>query len=340
MALILPNFNLQHLNTLASNVNAMGYVSVSTQEELIEALLLAEEKNWPILPLGGGSNIILRDDFPGLVIHLCSKGETLVREDENHFYVKAAAGVNWHEFVCSMLSQHVWGLENLSLIPGTVGAAPIQNIGAYGVELDSVFYELTALDIKSKLPVIFTRDACGFKYRDSIFKQRLKDQYIILDVTFKLNKTPTATLKYPALKEYISTLQAKEITPEVVSHAVCQLRASKLPDPAVIPNVGSFFKNPIVTQVLLKSIQKVHPAVVHYPVDDKHVKLAAAWLIDKAGWRGFSENGVAVHENQALVLTNPGQQKASLLLELAQKIQASVDKRYGVLLELEPRIYP
>lgn len=340
MALVLPNFNLQHLNTLASPVIAQAYVSVSTQEELIEALLLAEQKNWPILPLGGGSNIVLHDDFPGLVIHLCLKGETLVDESAEHFYVKAAAGENWHKFVCSTLNQHMWGLENLSLIPGTVGAAPIQNIGAYGVELESVFYELTALDLTSKLPVTFTRDACNFRYRDSVFKQGLKDRYIILDVTFKLNKTPCTQVTYPALKQQLQSMKAKEITPALVSNAVCSLRQSKLPDTETTPNVGSFFKNPIISGALFATLKQQYPEVVSYPVDDNHVKLAAAWLIDQAGWKGFSENGVAVHNKQALVLTNPSRGKASALLDLAHKIQASVKQRYGVLLEVEPRLYP
>lgn len=303
------------------------------------ALKFAKENNLPLLVLGGGSNIVLHDDFPGLAIHIQFVGKELVREDAEHVYIKAAAGENWSDFVDYCLDEQAWGLENLSLIPGNVGAAPIQNIGAYGVELKDVFSELTALEIKSGLSITFTAEACQFGYRDSVFKNALKDQFIITSVTFKLAKTPALKIHYPALRDALANVPADKITPELVSQVVCDIRRSKLPDPKTIPNVGSFFKNPVVSTTTLASIQQAFPNVVAYPVDENSVKLAAGWLIDRAGWKGFSK-GAAVHEQQALVLTNPNRLNGSAVLEVAELIKASVLSTFGVELEQEPRNYP
>lgn len=340
MPLYLPHINLQRYNTLASPVMAQFFVSVTTELELLEAVKFARERKLPLLVLGGGSNIVLRDDFPGLVIHIHLLGKDLVNEDDDYVYVKAAAGENWHEFVEYCLDYQYWGLENLSLIPGSVGAAPIQNIGAYGVELENVFSELTALDVQSGLSVTFVKDSCQFNYRDSVFKGALKDKYIITSVTFKLYKRPHLVLEYPALKNALSGYAEDSITPNLVSEVVCNIRQSKLPEPKQIPNVGSFFKNPIVSESILQSIQKNYPAIVSYPAGEGKVKLAAGWLIDCAGWKGNNEGGAAVHDQQALVLTNPHRLKGQAVLDLAQKIQASVFSLFGVELEIEPRIYP
>lgn len=339
MSLYLPHFNLQNYNTLASPVCAEFFVSVKDEAELMAALKFAKENNLPLLVLGGGSNIVLHDDFPGLAIHIQFMGKELVREDVEHVYIKAAAGENWSDFVDYCLDEQAWGLENLSLIPGNVGAAPIQNIGAYGVELKDVFSELTALEIKSGLSITFTAEACQFGYRDSVFKNALKDQFIITSVTFKLTKTPVLKIHYPALRDALANMPADKITPELVSQVVCDIRRSKLPDPKTIPNVGSFFKNPIVSTTTLAAIQQTFPSVVAYPVDENSVKLAAAWLIDQAGWKGFSR-GAAVHEQQALVLTNPNRLSGSAVLEVAELIRASVLSKFGVELEQEPRNYP
>ncbi len=339
MSLYLPHFNLQNYNTLASPVFAEFFVSVQDEAELIAALKFAKENNLPLLVLGGGSNIVLHDDFPGLAIHIQFMGKELVREDAEHVYIEAAAGENWSDFVDYCLDEEAWGLENLSLIPGNVGAAPIQNIGAYGVELKDVFSELTALEIKSGLSITFTADACQFGYRDSVFKSALKDQFIITSVTFKLTKSPALKIHYPALRDALANVPADEITPELVSQIVCDIRSSKLPDPKTIPNVGSFFKNPIVSTARLVAIQQAYPNVVVYPVDENSVKLAAGWLIDRAGWKGFSK-GATVHEQQALVLTNPNRLSGSVVLEVAGLIKASVLSTFGVELEQEPRNYP
>lgn len=337
--LFLPHFNLQAYNTLAVPAIADFFVSVGNNNELLNALTFAREKKLPLLVLGGGSNIVLQNDVHGLVIHVQMFGKELVREDDQFYYVRAAAGENWHEFVEYCLAANYFGLENLSLIPGTVGAAPIQNIGAYGIELKDVFSELTAIDVQSGLVITFTREACQFAYRDSVFKNALLDKYIITSVTFQLRKSPETQSGYPALKSALADYSADEITPALVSQVVCDIRRSKLPDPKQIPNVGSFFKNPIVSLALLARIQASYPNVVYYPAGEGQVKLAAGWLIDQAGWKGVID-GAAVHAQQALVLTNPARLKGEVVIALANKICSSIEQRFGVSLEQEPRNYP
>ena len=339
MPLYLPHFNLQNHNTLASPVCAEFFVAVKNEEELQAALKFAKEKNLPLLVLGGGSNIVLHEDFPGLVIHVQLVGIELLRQDDDFYYVKAAAGENWSNFVDYCLDEGFYGLENLSLIPGNVGAAPIQNIGAYGVELKDVFSELAALDIKSGLSITFTPEACQFGYRDSVFKNTLRDQFIITSVTFKLTKNPNLKTFYPALQLALAHYSPDDITPELVSQVVCEIRHSKLPDPKQIPNVGSFFKNPIISTAKLAGLQRTYPEIVFYPVDGETVKLAAGWLIDQAGWKGRMLDA-AVHSHQALVLTNPKRLKGSAVLALAAAIKESILKRFDVDLEQEPRNYP
>ena len=339
MSLYLPHFNLQNYNTLASPVHADFFVAVKDDAELIAALKFANEKKLPLLVLGGGSNIVLHDDFPGLAIHVQFFGKELVREDEHHVYVKAAAGENWSDFVDYCLDEHYWGLENLTLIPGNVGAAPIQNIGAYGVELKDVFSELTALDIKTGLTITFTHEACQFGYRDSVFKNLLKDQFIITSVTFKLTKVPSLKIHYPALRSALVDYAESDITPELVSQIVADIRRSKLPDPKQLPNVGSFFKNPVVTHEKLLELQQKHPDIIFYPADQNLVKLAAGWLIEQAGLKGFSD-GAEIHSQQALVLTNPQRLTGAVVLKVADLVKESILSKYGVQLEQEPRNYP
>lgn len=340
MTLFLPHFDLQKFNTLAAPALADWYVNVTTEAELREALAYARERELRLLVLGGGSNLVLRGDFHGLVVHMRNAGKEIVNENDEHVWLKVAAGENWHNLVEFSLAQGFYGLENLSLIPGNVGAAPIQNIGAYGVELKDVFAELTAVDIHSGLSVTFPLDACRFAYRDSIFKQSLKDQYIITSVTLKLHKTPRLFLEYPALQHAFANIPMDSISPQDVSATVMAIRQSKLPDPAVIPNVGSFFKNPVVNMTTYTALKNKFPDVVAYPVDDHQVKLAAGWLIDRAGWRGKNQGGAEVHQHQALVLTNPRQVSGKIVLALANSIQTSIATMFGVQLEVEPRIYP
>lgn len=338
MPLFLPHFNLQKLNTLAVPAVADYFVAVHNDDELREALAFARTENCPLLLLGGGSNIVLRDDFPGVVIQLKSQGKEVVAETDEHLWLKVAAGENWHQLVQYTLDNALYGLENLSLIPGSVGAAPIQNIGAYGVEVKELITELSALEIRSGIVVNFTNESCRFDYRDSIFKQSLKDQYVITSVTFRLNKTAHVNLSYPALRDALRDVET--VTPQAVSDAVIAIRQSKLPDPAIIPNVGSFFKNPIISSEQLHTLSATFPDIVSYPVNSRRVKLAAGWLIDRAGWRGKAAAGAQVHAQQALVLTNPAKVSGAAVLALAERIQQSVMEQFGVVLEMEPRIYP
>lgn len=340
MPLFLPHFNLQKFNTLAVPAVAQFYVSVKTDDELREALTFARTEKLPLLLLGGGSNIVLRDDFPGLVVHIKSSGKEIVGENDEFVWLKVAAGENWHQLVEYSLDNALYSLENLSLIPGSVGAAPIQNIGAYGVEVKDVVAELSALNISSGLMVTFTNESCLFGYRDSIFKNSLRDQYVITSVTFQLRKTPKLVLSYPALRAELPSTPEQEITPEQVSAAVISIRQSKLPDPDDIPNAGSFFKNPVIGVGQFDALKAQYTSIVSYPVDSHHVKLAAGWLIDQAGWRGKQVDGAAVHDLQALVLTNPNKSSGAAVLALAEQIQATVLKQFGVELELEPRVYP
>lgn len=316
------------------------FVAVKNDTELREALAFARRDNLPLLLLGGGSNIVLRDHFPGLVVQLKSQGKTLIAENDDYVWLQVAAGENWHELVQYTLANALYGLENLSLIPGSVGAAPIQNIGAYGVEVKDFISELSAIDIRSGIAVSFTNESCQFGYRDSIFKNALKDQYAITSVTFCLRKTPALNLSYPALRAALPSAAAENITAQQLSDAVIAIRQAKLPDPAVIPNVGSFFKNPFINLQQLEQLQMQFPAIVSYPVDADRAKLAAGWLIDQAGWRGKAAAGAAVHAQQALVLTNPQRTSGAAVLALAELIQAAVYEKFGVALEMEPRIYP
>lgn len=340
MPFFLPHYNLQKLNTLAVPALAQYFVSVKTDDELREALTFARTENLPLLLLGGGSNIVLRDDFPGLVVQIKSHGNEVVDENDEFVWLKVAAGENWHQLVVFSLDNALYGLENLSLIPGSVGAAPIQNIGAYGVEIKELIAELSALNIHSGLSVTFTNESCRFGYRDSIFKQSLKDQYVITSVTFRLRKQPQLNLTYPALHAALANLAEADITPQHVSAAVIDIRRAKLPDPAVIPNVGSFFKNPVIDQLQFDTLKAENPTIVSYPAAANQVKLAAGWLIDQAGWRGKEVGGAVVHEQQALVLTNPVKSSGQAVLELAELIKKSVFEQFGVILEMEPRIYP
>jgi len=337
---IIPDYCLQHLNTLAIAAKAKFFVEVHDNDELSAALKFAREGQLPLLVLGGGSNIVLADDFPGLAIMVKHAGIELVDEDEDFVYLQVGAGENWHNLVCYCLGFHYWGLENLSLIPGNVGAAPIQNIGAYGVELKDVFSELRAMEIQSRVVVNFEKDACEFAYRDSIFKNRFRDRYIITHVTLKLHKSPHNMIDYPALKQALATIPEADLTPQNISDAVCEIRSAKLPKPEDIPNAGSFFKNPIVSNEDFENLRQRYPAVVAYAAGAGHTKLAAAWLIEHAGLKGAQRGGASVHNQQALVLTNTQQGSGLDVLALAKHVQERVLEEYAVSLEMEPRVYP
>ncbi len=286
--------------------------------------------------LGGGSNILLTRDIEALVIKIDIKGKELVREDEDHVWVKVGAGETWHEFVRYAISKNWAGIENLSLIPGTVGASPMQNIGAYGVEIKEVFDSLEAVDRKTGETVTFDHQKCQFGYRESIFKNEAKDQYIITHVTYKLNKKPTFNISYGAISQ---TLKAMGIDREhlniaAISEAVTQIRQSKLPDPKVIGNAGSFFKNPTVSHSSFEELKSKFPEIPGYP-QENGIKIPAAWLIEQAGWKGQTFGQIGVHQNQPLVLVNYGKGDGAAIKDLAKKIQADILEKYGIKLQPE-----
>ncbi|TCS38673.1 UDP-N-acetylmuramate dehydrogenase [Paucimonas lemoignei] len=292
----------------------------------------------PRLVLGGGSNILLTRDFPGVVLHMCMKGIDIVGEDAEATYVKAAGGENWHQFVLWTLAQGLGGLENLSLIPGSVGAAPIQNIGAYGAEVKDCFHSATIFDLESGTVLRLDKAACAFGYRDSIFKHALRDRAIVLDVTFALPRKWEANLRYAELEQEIASRGLDSPSPKDISDAVIAIRTRKLPDPAVIGNAGSFFKNPVVPAQQRHALLEHFPQLISYPQADGTYKLAAGWLIDQCGWKGRSLGAAGVYDKQALVLVNRGGASGQEVLALARRIQEDVQARFGVLIEPEPVI--
>ncbi len=320
---------------------AAHFADVDSEESLVEAVQLAHTENWPILALGGGSNLVIAHDYPGLVIRQVDDTITYQQiGDAVETHVTASAGVAWHALVMDTVGRALTGLENLSLIPGQVevGAAPVQNIGAYGVELCDRFVSLRALHIASGQWQNMTGTDCQFAYRDSYFKHH-DGQYIISSVTLRLGAHLGLHTGYAALSDYMALHHpGEEPDARRVSEAVCAVRRSKLPDPAVLPNAGSFFHNPVTSAKHFQSLQVRFPGIVGYALADGQYKLAAGWLIDRLGYRGFRKNGVGVHDQQALVLIKYRQTEAAALIRLANKIREHVKAEYGVSLSIEPRI--
>ncbi|WGL17175.1 UDP-N-acetylmuramate dehydrogenase [Microbulbifer bruguierae] len=338
--MIQSDVDLQPFNTMTIAAQAKYFCAASSLDDVREALVFAREHQLPILPLGGGSNIVLTGDYPGLALHLGLQGLEFETLDEG-VRVRAAAGENWHQLVMRCVAMDRGGLENLALIPGNIGAAPIQNIGAYGVELKDSFEQLTAMEIASGELVTFSAADCRFGYRDSVFKGAAKDRYLICEVVLKLSNDWQPAVEYPALQQYFAERKQsqKGLTPSAIANAVIAIRNSKLPNPVEIPNTGSFFKNPLVSSTKYTALKLQYPDLVAFAAGDCW-KLAAGWLIDKAGWRGFRRDGVGVHDRQALVLVNPGHRCGSEVVALANDIAADIQHKFGVVLEPEPRFYP
>jgi UDP-N-acetylmuramate dehydrogenase len=290
------------------------------------------------LILGGGSNLLFTQNVNGLVLKNNLKGIELIKEDADFYYVKAAAGEVWHDLVMHCIEHQYGGLENLSLIPGNVGASPMQNIGAYGVEIKDCFQELEAMHIKEKTMHTFDRAACKFGYRESVFKQELKNQFVITAVTYRLNKKPVFKISYGAIEKELEQMGVKELSIRAISEAVCSIRSSKLPDPKVIGNAGSFFKNPEVVKSKFEFLQLKFPEIVGYPLENGNVKLAAGWLIEKCGWKGKRFGDAGVHKLQALVLVNYDAATGKEIYQLSQKIMDAVLNTFGVNLEREVNI--
>ncbi|MCF6168189.1 UDP-N-acetylmuramate dehydrogenase [Lutibacter sp.] len=327
------NISLKEYNTFGINVYAKQFISINSVKELVEILNL----NNDIFLLGGGSNMLLTSDIEKLVIHLNLKGIIVNDTEQDVVYVTAEAGENWHEFALWCISQNYGGLENLSLIPGNVGTSPIQNIGAYGVEIKDTFYQLEALEIETGKTKIFTKDECNFGYRNSIFKNELKGKYIIVNVTFKLTKNNhKLTTSYGAINSY---LKSKE-TPTIkdISDAVIAIRQSKLPNPKEIGNSGSFFKNPVISKVHFKTLKENYPEIPHYIINDNEIKIPAGWLIEQCGFKGKRFGDAGVHAKQALVLVNYGNATGKEIVSLAKKIQQKVKKIFNVEIEIEVNI--
>jgi UDP-N-acetylmuramate dehydrogenase len=332
--LIRENIDLQPLHTLALPARARYFATIDTLEKLNEAVRWARAKNLPLLVLGGGSNIIFRGEWPGLVLQIALLGKTLQRHDD-HAIATIAAGENWHALVQWSLREQLFGLENLTLIPGTAGAAPIQNIGAYGVELSHFLQSVRGYSIDTNRFVELSVADCQLGYRDSVFKHALRDRFIISEITLKLRTNFEPVITYPALRD---KLQGHVIVAATIERAVREIRQSKLPDPAQLPNVGSFFKNPVIPAQQYATLLARYPDMPYFSAIDG-IKIPAAWLVDRAGWKDRRLGNVGVHAEQALVLIHYGGGDARELLELAAAIKTDVERQFGVALELEPSVY-
>jgi len=333
----LENKSLKNLNTFGIDARTRYFSAFSSPEELAGLVEWAGSRRR--LVLGGGSNLLLTGDIDGIVLHNRICGIEQVNEDVDYVYVRAGAGENWADFVEYCIGRGWAGLENLSLIPGSVGAAPMQNIGAYGVELASVFLELDAWNLANRKIVTFTLGDCEFGYRDSVFKGRYRDQFVIISVTLRLRKRPIFHTSYGALQEELDRMGVQKLSIRAISQAVIAIRRSKLPDPAQIGNAGSFFKNPSVSNERFAGLQAKFPGIVGYPtVLGGTTKLAAGWMIEQCGWKGYRRGDAGVHEQQALVLVNYGNAKGSEIYRLSEEIAASVREKFGVTLEREVNV--
>lgn len=339
----MSSVDLTQLNSFGVAATADGLFEFNRMDQIQDVINLTQQQ--PYLILGGGSNLLLLGHLPCLVIHVALSGWQYHDETDEHIRITINAGENWHNMVMQILNDGYSGLENLSLIPGTVGAAPVQNIGAYGVELKDYLQSVQAIDLKQGESVTFDNQACCFDYRNSYFKQNI-GRFLITSVTLKLNKKFTPKLDYQPLKQLAEISCSEESSGELTTHITAQqvankviaVRQKKLPDPELLGNAGSFFKNPIIDQSHFLTLKKQYPTIVAYPVDDQSVKVAAGWLIDQLGFKGVTHKGAAVHTEQALVLVNRHNASGQAILELSQKIQKKVETVFGICLEREVRL--
>ena len=335
---ILTNYSLKKYHTFGTDVYANYFTEINSIEEFKALQKEDIYKNNISLILGGGSNLLFTKNYEGLVIKNNLSGIEIVKQDDDCVFVKAAAGENWHSFVLYCVNNNYGGIENLSLIPGCVGASPMQNIGAYGVEIKDVCYEVNAIDVKTGEAKTFTNDDCKFGYRESVFKHIYKNNYLITSVVFKLNKKPAFNTSYGAIEQELKAMD-KQPSVKAISDAVIRIRSSKLPDPAKIGNAGSFFKNPEVSKQKHDELKQQHPNIVAYVLDNGNYKLAAGWLIEQCGFKGKRFGDAGVHVNQALVLVNYGAANGSEIYHLSQQILDAVQNTFGVTLEREVNIY-
>jgi len=329
------NISLASMNSFGIEAYARYYAKISSVDELSNLQL---DQNIPILVLGGGSNILFTQNFNGYVLHNDIRGKQVLREDDDHIYVKTGGGEVWHQFVEYCIANGFAGVENLALIPGRNGASPIQNIGAYGVEIKDVFYELEAFHLTEGKLYTFNAADCAFGYRDSVFKNKYKGQFLISSVTFRLNKKPDFRISYGAITQELEKMRVHDLSIRAIGDAVIRIRSSKLPDPSVIGNAGSFFKNPEISAEAFKALHSAFPDIVGYPLPGGRVKLAAGWLIEKAGWKGHRKGQAGVHDKQALVLVNLGGASGKEIYNLSEEILLSIREKFGVVLEREVNI--
>ena len=334
---IQPNFSLKAFNTFGIEAKAKSFVAVHTLDELKTVLAnnTAEKK----FILGGGSNMLLTQDIDALVIHIDLKGKKIIEEDNDFVWVESMAGENWHEFVLWTIDQNFGGLENMSLIPGNVGTTPVQNIGAYGTEIKDTFVSCEAMKIDNQSMRTFSKEDCRFGYRESIFKQEIKNQYIITSVVFKLTKrNHKINTSYGDILKELELQKVTVPTLRDVSNAVIAIRQSKLPDPKVLGNSGSFFKNPVISRSHFEKVQAQFPEIKYFEVSPTEVKVPAGWLIEQAGYKGFRKGDAGVHKNQALVLVNYGSATGQEIVALSREVQQAVLDKYGIAIEAEVNV--
>jgi UDP-N-acetylmuramate dehydrogenase len=335
---IFQNFSLRKHNTFGFDVSCRHYAEVENENEIEQLLSQQEFKNSQKLILGGGSNILFTKDFDGLIINQISNKIVISSEDEKYVYVSAEAGVIWHELVLFCINNNLGGIENLSLIPGKVGAAPIQNIGAYGQELCNVFSSLSGIYLDNLNKTKFGINECEFGYRESVFKKKLKNKFVITEVTLRLQKNPQLNTSYGTIQEELSKLKKDNLNIKDVSEVICKIRMNKLPNPKIVGNAGSFFKNLEITNEKFELLKSMYTDLPGYKVSDHFMKIPAGWLIEKCGFKGKRFGNIGVHEKQALVIVNYGDGKPEEVLQLKNKIIREVIAKFDIELQDEVNI--
>jgi UDP-N-acetylmuramate dehydrogenase len=329
------NYSLKKYNTFGIDAYAKYFAQFNSVSDLDEFIRSEIYSHIPKMILGGGSNILFTKNFDGLVLKNEIHGIETIHEEERYVYVKAGAGENWHAFVLSCIHKNFSGVENLSLIPGNVGASPMQNIGAYGVEIKDVFHSLEAYSYDKKKIITFTLNDCEFGYRDSIFKKKYKNKFVILNVTFRLSKVPHYNTSYGAIDEELKRMKVESLSIKAISDAVINIRTSKLPDPSLIGNAGSFFKNPEVSEYKLNELKLIEPSVPSFKINDDKYKIPAGWLIEQCGWKGYRNGDAGVYYKQALVLVNYGKATGKEIYRLSEAIKISIKEKFRIELETE-----
>ena len=329
------NYSLKNYNSFRVNHKANFFLKIENNKSLINFLSDKKFKNEKKLIIGGGSNILFTKDYEGVILYSCIKGIHILEENDNHIKVKVGSGENWDDFVKFCVSKNWYGIENLSLIPGSVGAVPIQNIGAYGVEVKDYIYDVNGIDLKNNTKKTYSNKSCDFEYRDSIFKRELKNNFFVTEVTFILNKNKKFTLDYSELKN----INSQNLTIQNVRDKIIEIRNSKLPNPKLLANAGSFFKNPVINIKIAKKIKEKYNDFKYYQINESMVKISAAWLIEKSGWKGHKEKNIGVYNKHALVLVNYSSENGKDIKILSKKIKESVLEKFNVTLEKEVNVF-